>query len=928
MTIIKSKKKAAFFLAALTVLSLYSIKNLSISCIPPSAWENFCVEFEWFGMDAEKIERTIAIPLEEKIRGLENLVSVSMVCEYSKCYANAIFYKEKKGARFPLCAAVRELSATLPKDVQKAKIYAAESQAKWIFCAAFDAKKFSKNELEKKLKSPLQSVNGVSQAIFSGGEGPEIQGEFDDGRLSQKKIFPWECAAAIREGSAKSLFESGLSYSHAIESAAQINAECENGGLVFAKEAFQKKDSIVRVNGRECVMVSLKSGSQNQNIPITREAKKILKKAFPQKDSYKIIYDNGSEQEKLLLKIFSAFVQSLAALALATAFFFRSAKMTAAAMAWTGFDLLFTAAILSALKIPLDSAAISGITISLGLLCDSALYMADDCKSSFGAMAAASLTTICAIVPIAALEPLAQGAKNLSAASGIAVGVSAALPFFFFPLFFQKKKNKEKPRNFLNLNTFLYKIPKNLIRLYPFLYIFPIILFFFMPKKIAFNEKPSHLFAMAEWPPEERALLIDQEVQDYVLQALKIKGVDFIQSEARRGAAELQIALKKGAKRERVYEELTRLSSRLSGSLYIPLEAPKRRLVQSVQISVLGHESAACKKIARAAAALLSKKDFVIKNKGQLVLNFKDDENVFVAKPRKNFLAQNGLSSQALAHALRWNVFGAVIQKIHGKNGIVDVRGGNKKFAFSEEADLEKLSSLKIQGLPLGALCSIERERKDAKIYRKDGMNAAHFTLELESKKSDGTLFKIQEALKEIELPEGYFFDFSREYKNIFQNTLTIFKAFLLALLAIYAIVAAQSERPLDALKVLLTIPVSLFLPLFFRAATFYPLSMGDGVGMVFVSGICVNNGIYILNEFNLRKRKDAFKAAKALSKSVFSSSITTMAGSIPLALLGGGTFAGDLAFFTLFGTLGSLAAAFFFFPQALTGFRPPCSWE
>ena len=89
-----SKRKSFFVLAALCLASLCLAKDISITCVPASEGENYAIEFDWHGMDAQKIERLVAVPLEEKLRALENVVSVLSVCENSKCKTDVSFEKK------------------------------------------------------------------------------------------------------------------------------------------------------------------------------------------------------------------------------------------------------------------------------------------------------------------------------------------------------------------------------------------------------------------------------------------------------------------------------------------------------------------------------------------------------------------------------------------------------------------------------------------------------------------------------------------------------------------------------------------------------------------------------------------------------------------------------------------------------------------
>ena len=609
MQLADANKRAVFVLAALAILSLYAIKGLYVTCVPPQAYESVLVEFEWFGMDATEIEKKIAIPLEEKIRTMQNLVSVQTTCEYSKCSSSALFYKEKKSARFSISAAALELWQSLPNEAQRPKVYESSSETKWIFCAAFDKNKFSREQIEKKLRSGAQKILGASQVSFAGGNTNEIQAAFDDKRLGLRKMFPWELAECLQEQNALATFGQGLSYSNELLKPSQINSVSFFRQFGEASQGIKKMDSIVRINGEECVTLNIKSSDASKNIYVCKEARALLKKEFKEKNDYKIIYDNGQEQQKELDRMLAAFMQSLLALGAASFIFFGSAKKTAAILLWTALDLLYSLAIMSALKIPLDSATISGITISLGLICDAALYMADDVESSRSAMIASSSTTIIAMLSLCVLEITAPGIKALGISSAVCLCASTFLAAFFAPLFFSDKAGIKRerglsfktkiPRKVLKLSDLLNTKPRTIVRLSRFLYIFPFFLFAFLPKNLKTPDNSSIIYAQVEYETERSFESIDKELLPFLEEIKKIKGVKFVQTEAKRGCAEIQIAATNERRKNEIGQKALGFQSLLTGSLYVPIIPPKKRVVQSMRFGVLGPDSALCKKLCK-----------------------------------------------------------------------------------------------------------------------------------------------------------------------------------------------------------------------------------------------------------------------------------------------------------------------------------------
>jgi len=135
--------------------------------------------------------------------------------------------------------------------------------------------------------------------------------------------------------------------------------------------------------------------------------------------------------------------------------------------------------------------------------------------------------------------------------------------------------------------------------------------------------------------------------------------------------------------------------------------------------------------------------------------------------------------------------------------------------------------------------------------------------------------------------------------------------ALLLVVMGIILILCALREKPLEALLVSLLIPASLALPMVILALLGKNWESGDVVGMVLVSGLAVNNGIYLIQstkEYMVINIQDKIA-------SILMTSLSTIIGSIPLLLSESGTFATSLAFFMAWGTAGSLIVSLLLFP-------------
>ncbi len=178
----------------------------------------------------------------------------------------------------------------------------------------------------------------------------------------------------------------------------------------------------------------------------------------------------------------------------------------------------------------------------------------------------------------------------------------------------------------------------------------------------------------------------------------------------------------------------------------------------------------------------------------------------------------------------------------------------------------------------------------------------------------DKAVSLIKSDLERVKTEFGYGFSFSREIEESSLSYRLIFEMFLISVFGIFLLLTFLSERCLKSLLIISIIPLSLVLPLAAKMFLSLPLELGDIVGMTVLSGVVVNNSIYLAES---KKTKLCFRVREKI-KSIFVTSLTTVAGSVPLYFIASDSFSKSLSFFMIFGVAGSLFASLVLFPAAL----------
>ena len=166
-----------------------------------------------------------------------------------------------------------------------------------------------------------------------------------------------------------------------------------------------------------------------------------------------------------------------------------------------------------------------------------------------------------------------------------------------------------------------------------------------------------------------------------------------------------------------------------------------------------------------------------------------------------------------------------------------------------------------------------------------------------------------------IYFEKGYGAKLSRDLEFMNKQYSILFFVFVACVFFIVLFLTAITENLKKTLFIISIIPASLFIPFIYKFISKIPLELGDIVGMILISGISVNNSIYILES---KKNKDIYKIRDKV-RSIIVTSLTSIIGAIPLIIMDSGTFASQLSLFMILGILGSLLVSLFIYPSVIS---------
>ncbi|HEX2882459.1 MAG TPA: efflux RND transporter permease subunit, partial [Polyangiaceae bacterium] len=184
----------------------------------------------------------------------------------------------------------------------------------------------------------------------------------------------------------------------------------------------------------------------------------------------------------------------------------------------------------------------------------------------------------------------------------------------------------------------------------------------------------------------------------------------------------------------------------------------------------------------------------------------------------------------------------------------------------------------------------------------------------------------MSEVAKEI-LPQTFLTSLAGEARDFADSSTSLTFAFILALLIVALVLAAQFESFIDPLIILLTVPMSLggaVLALRWTGAT---LNIFSQIGIIMLVGLVTKNGILIVEFANHKKREglSVMEAAIAATverfRPILMTSLATILGVLPIALSLGGAAGSrqSLGIAVVGGLIGATFLSLFLVPAIYT---------
>jgi len=265
----------------------------------------------------------------------------------------------------------------------------------------------------------------------------------------------------------------------------------------------------------------------------------------------------------------------------------------------------------------------------------------------------------------------------------------------------------------------------------------------------------------------------------------------------------------------------------------------------------------------------------------------------------KEKASRAGVPVALLASQIRTLTLGSVVARFREKTGDeIDIL---VRLRETDRLTLDDIKNLPISTpmgeiIPLKEVADFIEELGPVQIQREQQTRVVHVYANRSGRDVGGLVAEIEEKLAPIvnTFGPGYDYEVSGEQEQMQDAFGDLMIAMLLAIILVYAIMAALFESLVQPMVILITLPLAALGVVWIFLVTGATLSVVSFVGAIILAGIVVNNGIVLVDHTNKLRQEglclsDAvIQAGTDRIRPVLITAITTMIGMLPMALSSG----------------------------------------
>jgi len=483
-TFLKRPVTALMLFFSVFIVGAVSFFNIPIELIPHTEYPRLSVSASWNGVSPEAVEAYLTSPLEAVLSSVKGVKKVSSRSSEGSAYIDLEFHpntkiefarleiNEKLGAiieELPYGVSAPRISPYVPKEFRDLQGFLT-----YTLTASLSANEIKKYAVDY-LKTPLLSIDGVSDVVIQGGNDREILITIDYEKAKAFYITNKDISTSIN--SAEQIISAGIIKKRDSQYLIKINNDVSSVEILLNQpiktlgtsvirlkdigtvtDDYSEQQSFYRINGREAVFIEISKEPGKNSIKVADNVYKKfaeLESNFPA--GFKLVkeIDLSLNIRGEINELFKNAGYSIIIILFVLLLFFRKIIYSLIIITSIIFSLLSAFIFFYVFNLPLNILTIASLIIGFGLMIDNSIvvidyldkHVSDDAlkrlavhtKNIFFPVFASTLTTIAVFIPLVFLTgELKLYFEQFALSIVITLSSSLVVSFTIVPMLFAK----------------------------------------------------------------------------------------------------------------------------------------------------------------------------------------------------------------------------------------------------------------------------------------------------------------------------------------------------------------------------------------------------------------------------------------------------------------------------------------------------------
>jgi HAE1 family hydrophobic/amphiphilic exporter-1 len=946
---LKNRSAIVIMCLLISALGVYAGKRLPMEFLPSIDMPVVTVTTLADGMDSDTMTDTITAPLEQdlrKIKGVESVTSVSgqgisridLAVDMDTDIKEVTSEVERKTNGF-----------SLPEGVQKPFVVQLNTTMIPIMQMTINKDgEFTGADyklIEDEVIPQLEGVEGVSDVALYGKATREITLKLDQAKLLEKKVAAPQIIAAL-QGKDVSIPAGDVTLEEK-SNTLRVLGEMKDLDAwkniavapgVLLKDVAELKDvqnleSITHVDGKDALYLAVSKESSANAVQVGEDVREKIKGINKQYgNDFKLsvffatsdsVYDSvmSMAKEVALGALFASVVILL---------FLRHFKSTIIAVISIPLSICLTLFLLHQSGITLNVLTLGGLAVAVGRLVDDSIVVienifrrlqtgerskeliVDSVREVAKAITASTITTIAVFLPVGLVEG-ALGVFFLPFALTVVYSLLASLivaltvvPLMSYKMLKNVKDHNHKaPRRYLNILNWSLNHKWIVSGICILMFAGSIALYAVMPAGTMDSSEESIVNVTMEYPEDTSfddvkagTFKLEDKIKDYdgVITSFSTVGTssEMAQWGEAKGnnIAQFTAKMKKGANSEQFIEDMKDLEKDFAPAT---ISAFKASMMGGSSDAITLNITAEKQTDLAPMANKLTKELENIKGLDNIQSNNEDIKNEWVMNVNQTKAQEAGLSPSDIAQQLRGLVGNSPVGQITLDGIKLPVIMSYDLSDVKDREDLLNTIVLSPTKGPVALKDVADLELKPAKsqVFRKDGKEYLQVTGTITDKNVKKVNLEVSNVLKGLEKPDGVKVALGGAGEEMNDQFMDLFMTMGAAIFIVYLIMVVTFGQARAPFAILFSLPLAAVGAVLALALTRTPLDIPCLIGALMLIGVVVTNAIVFIDRVQQQRdkglsvRDSILEAGATRLRPILMTAVATICAMIPL-MLGG----------------------------------------